>query len=96
MGTPTTEQVASTLTRLLEIISERLEWPLDPSTGATTRLGEDGLGLDSLMVVEFALDIEEDFGLELDEDEMLSMAGMTLREVADFVDERVAGTASAT
>jgi acyl carrier protein len=78
------------MTRLVEILSDRLEWPVDASTGEETRLGEEGLGLDSLMVVEFALDIEEDFGLELNEDEMLELAGMSLREVADFVARRAA------
>lgn len=80
--------------KLLEILSGQLEWPVDASTGPTTSIGEDGLGLDSLMVVEFALDIEENFGFELDDDEMLEMGGMTLGEIAEFIDKRVAETAS--
>ena len=90
MGTPETENSDSTMTRLMEILSDRLEWPVDSSTGEETPLGEEGLGLDSLMVVEFALDIEEDFGLEFNEDEMLELAGMTLRGVANFVAFRAA------
>lgn len=94
MGTPTTENSDTTMTQLVEILSDRLEWPVDASTGENTKLGEDGLGLDSLMVVEFALDIEEEFGLELNEDEMLGLAGMTLRGIADFIVFRTAPEAS--
>jgi acyl carrier protein len=94
VATPATENTDATTRRLVEILSERLEWPVDASTGEHTPLGEEGLGLDSLMVVEFALDIEEEFGLELNEDEMLEMAGMTLREVAEFVSSRAAAAAS--
>jgi acyl carrier protein len=81
----------ATLEKLVEIISGRLEWPTDGGApGPDTRIGEDGLGLDSLMIVEFALDIEEQFGFEVDEDEMLNLGGMTLAEVVAFIERRAA------
>jgi acyl carrier protein len=76
---------------LLRIIADRLEWPVDdPQLGPGTKIGGEGLGLDSLMIVEFALDIEEEFGFEVDEDEMLELGGMSLAEAAQFVSRRVA------
>lgn len=94
MGTPETDNSDATMNRLVEILSDRLEWPLDAATGEETPLGEEGLGLDSLMVVEFALDMEECFELEFNEDEMLGLAGMTLRGVADFITLRITQKAS--
>jgi acyl carrier protein len=94
VGTPATENSDVTVARLVTILADRLEGPIDASVGEDTPLSEEGLGLDSLMVVEFALDIEEEFGVELNEEEMLEMAGMTLREVTDFVSSRVVGAAA--
>ena len=86
---------SSTLDKLVEIILERLEWPTDGELpGPQTRVGEGGLGLDSLMIVEFALDIEEEFEIEVEEDAMLDIGGMSLAEVTEFVDARAAGRTS--
>lgn len=85
---PATSNEGHTLTKLVEIISDRLEWPTgDEPIGPDTPIGEEGLGFDSLMVVELALDIEENFGLEIDEEKMLRIGGMTLADVVRLVDE---------
>lgn len=79
--------------KLLEIIAERLEWPLDDlQVGLDSPIGGEGIGLDSLMIVEFALDIEEEFGFEVDEEQMLDIGSMTLGQVAEFITKRSAET----
>ncbi|WP_378730399.1 acyl carrier protein [Nocardia brasiliensis] len=79
----------STLHKLVKMILVGLEWPSDGAPpGPDTRIGEGGLGLDSLMVVELALDIEEEFDVEIDEEEMFEIGGMTLDGLAKFVDTR--------
>lgn len=78
----------STLDKLVTMILDGLEWPADAPPGPDTRIGEGGLGLDSLMVVELALDIEEEFVLEIDEEEMFDIGGMTLGDLVTFVDTR--------
>ncbi|MBP2471924.1 acyl carrier protein [Crossiella equi] len=79
----------STLNKLVAMILDGLEWPSgDAPPGAETHIGEEGLGMDSLMVVELALDIEEEFGFEIDEEEMFEIGAMTLGRLADFVDDR--------
>lgn len=81
----------STLNQIITIVLTRLGWPVEASTmQPDTPIGEDGLGLDSLMVVELALDIEEQFGFEMDEDEMFDIGGMRLQDLASYVDIRSA------
>lgn len=85
----------STLDQIVEIILDGLEWPSeDGPPGPATQIGEEGLGLDSLMVVELALDLEEKFDLEIDEEEMFTIGGMTLEGLAEFVDSRVRESAT--
>lgn len=89
METRATTSERSTLEKLVEIIRDGLEWPSDDGPpGADTRIGESGLGMDSLMVIELALSIEEEFGFEIDEDEIFNIGDMTLGGLAEFVDRR--------
>lgn len=77
--------------KLLEIIAERMEWPLaDLQVDQDSPIGERGIGLDSLMIVEFALDIEEEFDFEVDEEQMLDIGSMSLGQVAEFISQRTA------
>lgn len=77
----------STLDVVVQILTGQLQWPVAPAAcGPETSVGADGLGLDSLMVVELALDLEDEFGIEIDEDDMLAMGGMTLGQIAECVD----------
>ncbi|WP_024806315.1 acyl carrier protein [Nocardia sp. BMG51109] len=93
MESQTKTNNVSTVDKLVTIILDGLEWPADEPPGLETRIGEGGLGMDSLMVVELALDVEEEFGVEIDEEEMFEIGGMTLGNLVAFVDTRAAAPA---
>ena len=56
--------------------------------GPDTLLGPSGVDLDSLAVAELALRIEDTYGLKFGEEDMESLAIMTLGECADEVARR--------
>ena len=62
--------VADVVTRLREMVSEQLD--VDPArvTDEALLMGEDGLGADSLDMVELAMAVEEAFDIEVDDDEL--------------------------
>lgn len=82
-----TESGLSTIGRIAELIASRLELPEDAQTiNAKTKLGDDGIGLDSLMIVELALDFEEAFDVEIGEEEMLDIGSMDISQVAKLIE----------
>jgi acyl carrier protein len=84
-----TKPGTSTIDHIIEIITKRLEWPTESaSPDPSTLLGDDGIGFDSLMIVEFALDLEEEFDIEIGEDEMLDIGTMSISQVADLIESR--------
>jgi acyl carrier protein len=56
--------------------------------GGTTSLGPDGLDLESLTIAELAIQIEDRFGVKIDEDEAERVALMTIDELAAEVAKR--------
>lgn len=57
-------------------------------TGPETMLGPSGADLDSLAVSELALRIEEEYGVTFDDDDIETLAIMTLGEFAAEVAKR--------
>lgn len=57
-------------------------------TGPQTMLGPSGADLDSLAVSELALRIEEEYGVAFDDDDVETLAIMTLGEFAAEVAKR--------
>jgi acyl carrier protein len=57
-------------------------------TGPDTMLGPSGVDLDSLAVSELALRIEEQYGVAFDDDDVESLAIMTLGEFSAEVAKR--------
>lgn len=86
-----TEPELSTIGRIAELIANRLEIPEEAQTlVAETRLGDEGIGLDSLMIVELALDFEEAFNVEIGEEEMLDIGSMDISQVAQLIERHQA------
>jgi acyl carrier protein len=56
----------------------------------STSLGPAGLDLESLVVADLAIQIEDTYGVRIDEDEMERVAMMTIDEVATEVAGRIA------
>lgn len=82
----TADETAATVRRVL---AARLEWPpSDPRLADDAELAGETIGLDSLLVVEFAMDLEDEFEIELPESDMATMAEMTIGQVASLVQER--------
>lgn len=83
---------ASLEDRLRRLIVERLKLEIDPSSiGAAQPLfGDDGLGLDSIDALELVLGIEQEFGVQIEDEEMGSQALSSVDALADFVREKTA------
>ncbi|GAA4459928.1 acyl carrier protein [Phytohabitans houttuyneae] len=64
-------------------------------TGPETMLGPSGADLDSLAVSELALRIEEQYGVTFDDDDVETLAIMTLGEFAAEVAKRAESVAQA-
>ncbi|MDD5035804.1 MAG: phosphopantetheine-binding protein [Methylococcaceae bacterium] len=79
----------SVLERLKHIIAERLDANLKlEEVKADIPISEDGLGLDSIMIVEFIVLIEETFGFQFNEDELTSGVFTNLNTLAAFIANR--------
>jgi acyl carrier protein len=61
-------------------LAERMDVDIDVLNGAKT-LTE--IGVDSLLMVELAFELEQKFGVRIDDS--LPMEKMTLREIADYI-----------
>ena len=72
----------TTLHRIINLVSDRDG--IDPSTlsGDTHVLND--IGYDSLDQVEFIMDVEDEFGIEIDDEQAYGM--LTLQQTADVVD----------
>jgi acyl carrier protein len=77
--------------KLLDIIELGLGWPLDRTAiDKNATMGDGGLGLDSLMVVEAAVQIEMEFGIEIPDDDIVAIGGYTLETLGSYVEQRMA------
>ena len=76
----------STIEKVRTIIADRLDVnialeDIDPDSG----LLEDGLGLDSIAIVELITLVEETFGFKFDEDGLNMEAFQTVRTLAEYI-----------
>ena len=79
------KELDANLKRLFVYLREQVDGPLDPATvGPDTTLA-DGLGISSLQAVSLAMDIEEEFGISIDDNELeaLRTVGDVLRLIAE-------------
>jgi acyl carrier protein len=75
------------LQKVTEILGQFEVDPADVSEGATF----DGLGLDSLDVVELSVKIEDEFSLDIDEDDLKDVA--TVGDAVALVQKKLAAKA---
>ena len=71
-----------TLEKVKEILAAQLDANIDIMS-ADTRIGED-LGADSLDVVELLMAIEDEFGIEIPDDDIEGLK--TVGDVAEYID----------
>jgi aryl carrier protein AsbD len=71
--------------KLKKIIAENLELAIPESFSESSRTWED-LGVDSLMAMQLIVYIEEDFDVEVPEDEIKEDVFNTIGSLADFIE----------
>ncbi|MGV9269756.1 phosphopantetheine-binding protein [Kitasatospora sp. NPDC003701] len=71
-----------------------MQYDVSEVTGDTD-LGPAGLDLESLALADLSVQVEDEFGIKFDFDEMESTALMTLDEFTGDVAKRIAATATA-
>lgn len=75
--------------RLRLILIDDLAWPLDPERDVTGEaVGAEGIGLDSLTVIDFCMCIEQRFDIPLSDNEVRAVARSTVAEVANIISTR--------
>ena len=72
---------ADVIARARAIVSEQLDVDIDRVTDDAVLMGEEGLGADSLDMVELAMAVEEAFDIVVDDDELeqIKMFGDAVR-----------------
>lgn len=77
--------MSPTVEKVREILAAQLDIDQDKITEATN-IAED-LGADSLDVVELMMSVEEEFGINIDEEAAKSFK--TIRDVAGYIDDNL-------
>jgi acyl carrier protein len=81
-------EIVPTVDELLAIIETQLAWPLDRSTvNGESVLGPDGLGLDSILVIEAAITFEETFDVTFDDERIATLGQQPLDKIVELVRE---------
>lgn len=73
---------------IMEIVSEHLFGKIDQPINLTDKL-EDDLGADSLDRIEITMHIEDDFGIEIPDEDMDRM--ITIQDIIDYVEKKIKG-----
>lgn len=77
--------------KLKVMITEQLDVNIDQEEiDEDVGLFEEGLGLDSIAIMEFITLIEDNFGIQFGEDELNLQPFQNLRTLADFISEKQA------
>jgi acyl carrier protein len=76
--------------RLRQVLRRSVSQPIDPAriTADTVLLGQ-GLGLDSVAMLEFIVGIEQEFGLELDESRITPQGLRTFGALARMIERMI-------
>ncbi len=78
------------MNQLKEIIANKLDVNLKlEEIDEDISLFEDGLGLDSIAIVDLIVNIEKDFALEIADDELNPGLFKNLKILADFIQSRI-------
>ena len=86
---------ADTIDSIVSYIRENVAWDGDPSAlTVTTALFDEGV-LDSMAVVALITFLEEEYGVEIDEDEIILANFETIASISRLVNSKLAGTRSA-
>lgn len=80
---------AAVLACVRRLLTERLGLALDGPFDESTGLLGQGIGLDSVEVLQLVSAIEEAYGLTIDDDELAREHFATLGAVATFIQERL-------
>lgn len=82
-----TNTSSSTIDRLKRIISHQLDIKVDQTEiDSDVSLLEDGLGLDSIAIVELVSLLEENFGLKFEEEDLSMEPFASVRTLANYID----------
>ena len=81
---------SSTLERVIKVIVQAAGAGSDVSIDESTPLVGSGMSLDSVMVLELVIDLEKEFSIEIDAQELLdTQAFRTVRALAELVESKV-------
>jgi acyl carrier protein len=70
-------------------INEKLNYNIEGNVAPETKLGVDGLELDSLSIIELIVQLEDDFGIIIPEDDIEEFNSYTLSELAEYIKSRL-------
>ncbi|GBF74313.1 hypothetical protein PA598K_02650 [Paenibacillus sp. 598K] len=74
---------------IVQMITGHMNLPIAPETIAEELpLGDAGLALDSIQIIELAARIESQLGVKLSDSELLDIGGYTLGELLDTLQRR--------
>ena len=73
------------LEKIRSLLAEQLDYDLDQITAETNII--DDLGADSLDVVELMMDVEEEYGINAEEEDLMGIK--TVADVVAFIEARI-------
>lgn len=79
---------------IVAYIAQVIEKVLNESPGdESTLLGQGGVDLDSLSLLELTVHIERQYHVKFSEDELDTLGGLTIGGLADLVEEKISAAA---
>ncbi len=81
--------MSDTVRRLRELLVKRLKLDLDPETitEETTLFGPEGLGLDSIDVLELVVGLKKEFGVQIADRETAEKVFTSVGAIAGYIEE---------
>ena len=73
------------LEKIRSLLAEQLDYDIDQITADTNII--DDLGADSLDVVELMMDVEEEYGINAEEEDLMGIK--TVADVVAFIEARI-------
>ncbi len=88
-------EISSTQQTLKEIIANELESNIDINDiEVTASLYEDGIGLDSISIVNFIVLIEKKFNISFDDMDVNARTFSSIEKLGDFIDTKLSNRGS--